>query len=426
MIEWLKAKAIQTADAINRHHDPFPAFDRPGVHPGSPKKLSELEAEFYDDLVQHFWGCDGQVLLHRIPLPVGSPIDTGDQAIWHGIYTGVLALRYYQVADPGQASRVYGDLVEAVKGLQIHQTVPGEATPRLIRGVSDDFEMWQDDASNDSATGHLFGIYGVWKWGPASLRPICHVLAAGLAAEILRNDHALIRADGSKTTYGALVDGWKSDPLRISLALAIYAVAATITRQPAFMKAYSDLYVRFKTMVPYAKVKFLWAENYNDTHRAAIHLAILADCAMGPAQLIYQGGLSRIREMVAKDGNVWVNALCAWGREVQWRDDQEVAVKVLSEFTLRDKQFNEGRDNSIRLPPAGFPWFRKVLWNGKWMANQPLPRWMVRSQDFFWQRNLRSLDVGSEGAPADSRLNGGDFLAAYWLSRMTGILAPGD
>lgn len=427
MISWLKAKAIQAADVLNAAHDPFPALDRPGIPLGTAKKLSELEAEFYDDLVTGFWGCDGQVLLHRIPLPPGSPLDTGDQAIWHGIYTGMLALRYHQAADGGTQARVYADLVEAVKGLQLHQTIHNELAPRLIRGVSDDLKTWQDDASNDSATGHLMGIYFGWKFGPQTMQPVFVKLATGLAASLLGNGCALVRADGTPTTYGALDQGWKSDPLRISLAMAIYAAAATITKQPAFMKAYSDLFVKYKSMVAYPKVKFLWAENYGDTHRAAIHLSILADCTNGDPCALYSKGLRRILDMTAKDGNIWVNALCTWGTQMTAPHERPMALKILSEFDLKRKGTNEGRDASKYID--GRPemsWLKKILWNGVFMANQPVPRWMARSQDFFWQRNLRSLDIGSDGAEADSKLNGGDFLAAYWLSRLTGILNADD
>jgi len=101
-----------------------------------------------------------------------------------------------------------------------------------------------------------------------------------------------------------------------------------------------------------------------------------------------------------------------------------VGLKVLSEFTLADKQVNEGRDarKSRLLPACG----GETVWNDKWVSRQPMPRWATRAQDFVWQRNLHSLDAGSDGASADSRLNGGDWLCAYWLSRLTGILNAND
>lgn len=417
-------------DCLNSLNDPFPAFDRPAI-PKESKKLWELEAEFYSDLVNNFWVCDGQVLASRLPLPLSPDnLDLGDQAIWHGVYTAILAIRWHLPMTGTPDMETYSHLVNAVKGLQLHQTAHGEANPRLIRGVSNDLKTWQDDASNDSATGHLLGIYFAWKYGPPTLQPVLQSLAAGLAAELLAHDCALVNADGKPTTHGALEQGWKTDPLRITLALAIYAVAATICKAPAFMKAYSDLYSKYKAIVPYPKVKLWWMDNQNDTHRAAIHLAILADLTTGGPRQDYIWGLERIRRMCAKLGNVWVNALCQWGGYGWAPDNRNEALKVLSEFTLKDKQSNEGRDNYEIMTKGPYPyspaWFKPVQWKNTWMANQPLPRWQARAQDFFWQRNLRSLDVGSGGAGADSRLNGGDFLAAYWLSRLTGILNPND
>lgn len=427
LIESLKAAAIRTTDLLNKFNDPFDNFTRPAL-PKEIKKLSEFEKEFYDDLMQNFWVCDGQVLAHRLPLPIGSPLDMGDQAIWHGVYTAMLALRFWQLRDSETSKYLY----DAAQGLTLHQTIHGEPSPRLIRGISDDCKTWQDDASNDSATGHLLGIYLGWKLGPETMRPVFAKLSEGLALELLNHGDCLVGPTGLPTTYGALVDGWRSDPLRVTLALAIYAVAACTTNTFGYEKEFHAIFDKYKAILAYPKVKLWWKENYNDTHRAAIHLAILADLTQGEQRDLFRDGLARIRNMVRKDGNIWVNALCAWGLGYQngAADDRELALKVLSEFSLEQKKFNGGVDNSIgrtTISTYGAEWsWTNVLWNGTWMADQPLPRWVVRSQDFFWQRNLRSLDVGSSGIPPDSRLNCGDWLCAYWLCRATGILTDQD
>jgi hypothetical protein len=391
-----------------------------------------MEAEFYGDLVNNFWVCDGTVLASRLPLPLGSPIDTGDQAIWHGVYTAMLALRFNSIGEGAQQQETYGHFVEAAKGLQLHQRVPGEAKPRLIRGWSDDIKTFQDDASNDSATGHLLGIYFGWKFGPATMQPVFAQLAAGLAAELHNHEDNLVGANGRPTTHGALVQGWKTDPLRLTLALAIYAVAATLTKENAFIQDYERLYRRYRSLIPYPKVRLWWWEKSYDTHRAAIHLAILADLTSGGPRQDCVYGLERMRRMVAKDGNVWVNELCKFGGYGWSPDDRDQALKVLSEFTLEDKMYNEGRDNYAKIPSFGDPVTGKdwhpnpILWDGKWIADQPIPRWAARSQDFFWQRNMRSLDAGSAGHAADSRLNCADWLCAYWLARHNGTLRDGD
>lgn len=408
----IKVLGINLLDIGNKIYSPYDAFTRPAM-PKEQKKLSELECEFYQDLVTNFWGCNHQVLLHRIPLPQGSPLDMGDQAIWHGFNTGILALRSHVMANANSM-----DILDVVKGLKLHQTIHTEVKPRLIRGVDEYCKTWQDDASNDSATGHLFGIYLGWKFGPEPLRPLFAELALGLAEELREHHHALVRSDGTPTPYGALEQGWLTDPLRISLALAIYAVASKIA-SPSFQLSYDALYKKYAAIVSYPKVTFLWKDNPNDTHRAAAHLAILSDLTK---QLRYRQGLDRIRDMVEKDGNIWVNALCAWGIGSSRQNDRPMALKVLSEFTLVDKQFNQGKANYPVTPYD----IKAVKVDGTWRSKQPLPRHAVRSQDFFWQRNLHSIDVGSAGQPADSRLNGADYIGAYWLSRYTNILNIDD
>src|SRR5580765_2778254 len=137
LIQSIKALAIRATDTLNKFNDPFDPFTRPAF-PKENKPLHVFEQEFYRDLVTNFWGCDGRVLLHRIPLPQGSPLDTGDQAIWHGIFTAMLALRYSKPSTGTPDLETYSHLIEAAKGLQLHQTVPGEVKPRLVRGYSDD------------------------------------------------------------------------------------------------------------------------------------------------------------------------------------------------------------------------------------------------------------------------------------------------
>lgn len=390
-----------------------------------------MEREFFEDMAANFWGCGGQVLLHRIPLPAGSPLDTGDQGIWHGIYTAMLALRYSATAGTATGSKTEQNLLNAQKGLRLHQTAHGESKPRLIRGVSDDLSTWEDNASNDTATGHLLGIYFGWKYGPQAMQPMFAELAENLALELVEHNNALVRADGRPTTYGALEQGWKSDPLRITLAMAIHAVAYTVGGRVVFKQHYEKLLDKYRAIIPYPKVKLFWLNNHNDTHRAAIHLMILADVTLGLRDEVAMAwnGLERIQSMVAKEANVWVNALTSWHGHWTARI-RKTALTRLSEFDLESKRSNEGRDNykSLTVGPVPFStwWFKPVLWDGKWMANQVLPPWVMMSQDFHWQRNPFSLNEGTLGRPADSRLNCGDWLCAYWLSRELEIIKSAD
>lgn len=417
LLSSFKAFGLGLADKLNTSKDPFDSFTR-ATMPKDRRPLHEQEKDYFQDL-QDFWVCQRQVLTYRVPLPAGSPLDLGDQALWHGVYTAMLSLRYHVLHD----DQTQDLLLHAGRGLSLHQTAHGETDRRLIRGVSDDLTIWMDDASNDSATGHLLGIYFLWLFSPAALQTLCRTLVSGLATELLVHGHALVKADHSPTTYGALDQGWKTDPLRITLALAVYAVAYTICDSKRFLDAFCDLYQKYKALIPYAKSKLLWLDNQNDTHRAAIHLAILSSLGFATAESFY--GLARLYQMALKDGNVWVLGLCSYGYTPNLKATPLVK-KVLSEFSLDSKRFNVGRDNYPISAVYAQEGLKAVQWGGVYRSSQPLPRWDVRSQDFFWQRNLRSLDVGSTGAQADSRHNMGDWLSAYWLARQTGILNETD
>lgn len=411
----LKIFLIKLADIINLLWDPFDSFTRPAM-PKENKTLKQLETEFFQDLITNFWGCQEKVLLHRIVLDKRLGLDMGDQALWHGIYTGMLALRYRMTGE----GKEY--IAKCLEGLLLHQTVHGDK-PRLIRGMNEDLSIWQDDASNDTLTGHLFGIYAVWKWGPIEFRDKCRKPIMYLADELLDNQHSLIKTDGTPTTYGQLESGWKTDPLRISLVMAVYTAALGICGGDRFSKAYIELKEKYEKLIRYAKVRVLWKDNPNDTHRAAIHLALLADRINNPEAF---KGLERIRRITRKEANPWVMALCCWGLSNNRHADRAEVIKVLSEFILTSKMFNPGLDNyplSKQYKDIGLKTYK---WGGVFRSSQPLPRHAVRSQDFFWQRNTRSLDVGSGNLPADSRHNGGDFLCAYWLCRYLGILNESD
>lgn len=400
MLSWLKAKAIQATDWINAHHDPFDDFTRP-PQPKYLVPLHELAEVFENDLYENFLIEGGRIVNYRIPLPLGSPLDLGDQSLWHGIASGTEAL----------SGRERCEMV--LKGLKRQQP-----DGHLIRGL--DLNRIQQDASNDQASGHLFGLYAMWKWGPRKLRDECSLILDQWADQILFHDHAMTNMDGDVTTYGQLVNGWKTDPLRLSLCLAIYSAAMVMTGANRYRLAYNELYSKYRALLPYPKVKLLWLDTLYDTHRAAIHLAILSDIHFGLRGEPYRDGLVRLRNMVRKQGNIWVNALCAWGLGIQHVDDRPLALKVLSEFTLEDKQYNGGRANSDD------PVIKKTTWNGEWVSRQPLPRWKVSAQDFFWQRSLYAIDFRQASSPPDSRYNGLDFLAAYRLSLKTGILNECD
>jgi hypothetical protein len=160
-----------------------------------------------------------------------------------------------------------------------------------------------------------------------------------------------------------------------------------------------------------------------DTHRAAIHLAILND--LDPSCSYYKEGLKRMLPAATREGNIWVMLLCDWsGLTV----DHSIIKKVLSEFGVPERmRGNVERLNSKEEALWNSRGVKFKKWNGELQATQPLPRWTCGSQDFYFQRNLRSVDnwAGHTG-PADTFHSGLDYLLCYYFARVLDIVTDSE
>lgn len=394
----MKVLAIWLADLVNLLHDPFEDFTRP-EEPKYFELLSEKAVKFDDDMGTFYWP-DWKI--YRYILPTVS----GDQCLWHGVYTAMWALKN---SVTGDHSAQLGACMDGMGAFQL----PSGCGSRLIRGWRED-GTYEDEVSNDQATGHLLGIYFGWKHGDAHCRDRARTLAAGLADELISHDNALVNADGSPTRYGRLENGHLTDPLNLTLCLAVYRVAYQITSDRRYLDQYDRLCGLYRPLIPYAKVRLLWWDEQPATHRAAIHYSILCDLETDAGlRDRYVRGLLRTWRIASRSANPWVYFLV---RRVCLVDPKylEFARKHLREFTLEDKQRNAERVNSHRVET-----FR---WGGVLRARQPLPRWRVGSQDFFWQRHPYSVDDWVGNGEGNVRYNGGDFLAAYWGLRSLALL----
>lgn len=407
MLNWfanyLKVGGIRVADLLNRLFDPYEEFTRP-VNPKYEETLKEKARKFELDMRDFFWS-EKSVYLYTLP---GN---SGDQCLWHGMYAAMWSLKYAVTKDVALVST----LEACSDGLWAHQS-PRLYTPRLIRGWRLD-GSYEDEVSNDQASGHLLGIYFLWRYGPVDVREDAQALAASLANELIAHNNCLVNEDGSPTKHGRLENGLKTDPLNLTLALAIYRVAYRLTRQPLYKQRYDELVKKYRPMIPYANARLLWWEKTHHAHRAAIHYSILCDLEdEHDLHRLYMKGLLRTWSMERKSGNPWIYYLL---RRVCLYDpaDLENAKKHLAEFTLEDKQYNVERVNS--------PSEETFKWGKYLRVRQPLPRWKVGSQDFFWQRHLYSADDWAGNLKGDIRHNGGDFLVAYWglrsLRLITGV-----
>lgn len=426
----LKCWGIQVADFYTDLKSPYDDFVRPFV-PKSSRTLSDREAECWADLPL-FFRNDNEVIVNHLRWPEPQPLDTGDQAIWHGIYTAMLAMKYSVIPTEQTGKLIDG----ALRGLHNHQRFHGEGRPRLIRGYDrSDNNRWQDDASNDSLTGHLAGIYFAAKHGPPAFKDQYMELAAGMVEMLIDHDLQLVNADNSPTKHGKLINGVLTDPLQMSLVLAILTIGERWNLHPKAGQKRHEIWSKYGAMLPYGKVAFGPKENWNDEHRAAIHLAILAreDDSEGMQDRV-QYGLRRLWKICEPRANIWVNALISYGMDKKLIYDMKEemrrqAVGVLGEFELTDQQYDtESINQNVEfIGYGGTSWKPRTFdVSGTLRANQPLPHYAAGRQDFVYQRHRYSVNDRIGQTTPSSRFNGGAFLCAYWLSRLTGILKETD
>ncbi len=437
LLSALKVAVAKGADFYSRQACPWETLDRPYL-PKTAASLKDREAECFSDL-QDFWFFY-EIIAHRIPQGRVPPdLDIGDQALWQGIYTAVLCFKYARAKSDSLAELI----ARALNGMSQHQWFHGEESPRLIRGYDRGSKAWQDDASNDSLTGHFAGLYFVLKYGPLELRDRALVLLGGTASELIENNLCLVKADKTPTTYGRLINGAFTDPLSMTLCLGILAVASHYGLHKDAGRLWSEVYTKYEAMIPYPKMILGQWENWNDDHRAALHLVILAMEDKSPRlQELVRKGLLRLWFMLKERGNSWVNALILLGlgdgapagMASQMRRQ---ARMILGEYELVDKRWDTEVD--WRGIKVGNVWTGKILFgiNARWAprvvsinghdrSTQPLPAWSIGKQDFIWQRHRYSVSDWLGQSQPTQKFNAMDYLAAYHASRLAGILEPDD
>lgn len=334
MINLIKVAVIWFCDLVNKCYDPFDDAPLPLI----TTDLVSLETQlFWHIQTNHV--VDGQ-FMYQLPMPP----DSGDFALFQGLYLAMLAFRY---ADTTAAEA-------QLRRLFINDT--------LIRGLRSDGTI-NDTASNDAATGVIFGL---WASGNADL-------AARWARQICASGYALTDLSGKPTEFGALDQGWKTDPLRMTLLLAILAVGRQ--SDSSLDKPYFKLFHKYKPILAYPKVKLLWWDTDYDTHRAAIHLHILYKLT---GDEVYGKGLRRIHRIMRKSNNAWVEVLCSPAIS-----PYEVNMAMLHTFTYQN------RTRGVMQPPDPGP-IETVKWGGHVRAKSTLPMEYRGSQEFMWQRNMFS------------------------------------
>lgn len=439
----IKVGGLKFADVLNKVYDPFDEFTR-GADPRYDELLHVKAKRFEHDMVAKFAHLDGRIWTYR--LTNNGFIDIGDQCIWHGVYTAMWALSYSVTKDPETLERLRLSMV----GLNLLQTAHGEEKRRLVRGVKLESqapeyadkpsEWWEgpqlfmkrngyiieDSASNDSGGGHILGIYFSWLYGDDDIKQKAATLARGFADELIDHNYAIVLPDGKPTEFGALIQGWKTDPTRLLLCLAVLKVAAHITGDSKYEEHYRKVEKEYNKFgyVKYAKAKLFSWDNHPDTHRVSFLQSILSDLENDPEICAtYMDGLWRTWKISRKTMNVWMAFLYA--RHFKLSDQELKNCKIiLSEFAVEDKQAgNVEKINSANADlwlSRGVKFFK---WQKRLRASQPLPAWMMGQQDFKWQRHPFSVDDWIGNKVGDSFYNGGDYLICYYLGRSLGLIS---
>ncbi len=377
LVNLLKVGAIWLTDLVNLCYDPFelpPAYD-PIADPVA------LESLFSADLEARFMQSSGE-FWYQIP----RPADAGDTALFQGLATGMKILKGADVTKQ----------LEFINTLFVNGT--------LIRGYKNDSTP-NDTTSNDSATGMLFFFYVALRWGSEDVRSKAGALLRTWVSNLRAHNWALVDLQGNPTEYGALEDGIKTDPLRMTLLLALLSLA--MAYDPSFNQDYADLYNQYRPILAYPKVKLLWWDTDYDTHRAAIHLHVLYWMTKDE---IYRDGLKRIWRISEKTQNAWVYTLCASALD---NPDGSFIRRVLSTFDFNRRQLGTLESLNTDVP--------SVKWGSHVRCKYALPFYRRGSQEFFWQRNMFSKDEWVGNTWGGTYHSGLDFLICGWLANRLGL-----
>ncbi|MGH7974825.1 MAG: hypothetical protein ACREBR_04820 [bacterium] len=378
----LKLVLIWLTDFINWCYSPFDLKQSYGL---PSQNLLQTGGLFAADLEARFVQPSGE-FFYQLP----RPTDAGDTALFQGLATGMKILR--------------GDDVS--KQIAFIKTLfPNN---RLIRGYRND-GMINDTTSNDSASGMLFFLYCALFHGDPLTRIEAQKLLVAWVNQLKADNWALCDQAGNPTQYGQLDAGVLTDPLRITILLGLLALRMMVVRSPETMSDYTYIYNKYKLILAYPKVKLLWLDTKYDTHRAAISLHVLHAVTNDER---FKNGLQRIWRITKKENNAWVYTLCYRG--LSTNSENGIVNTMLSTFDFAKRQLGNLQSLNDSEP--------QVKWGSNIRCKYPLPLNKRGSQDFFWQRDMNSLDEWVGNTTADTYHSGLDFLLAYHLAQQQGLV----
>jgi hypothetical protein len=289
----------------------------------------------------------------------------------------------------------------------------------LIRGYYPANGAPNDTTSNDSATGMIMFFYAALRWGTPDVRAKAGALLRLWINSLIAHEGALVDLQGNPTQYGQLDNGLLTDPLRVTAYLAILMLGMTYdSTNVAAHDEYARVFNLYKPILPYAKVKLLWWDTSYDTHRAAIHLHVLANLT---GEGLYKEGLKRIWRISHKENNAWVYVLV---RDALDTRDDALVGRILGTFDFNRRQLGSIESLNPGVPSVSWPptWVPSLLGSPIERCRYALPISQRGSQDFFWQRCMFSKDEWIGKNWPEPYHSGLDILLCGWMASRLGIL----
>ncbi len=438
----LIAAALAVAGCRPRLSIPNPRRELGPLPPPPPRDGRLLaKAAAFESAMDHHLTPEGLVLTERVDEPdPRDPLNAQDAAIWTGCYVAAEAFRWTSTRDPASRDR----LSRGLDGLHLLQDAtgvpgvlarmvkraagpaPGERpTWRQGRGVWTAYR-WMGDVSVDQYAGVFFGYAAAYEaLEDAPSRSAIAARIAPLVDRLVDHGWRIFDADGRPTKHSDLSGGWTAEPLNALLALSFARIAAAVTGEGRFERAYATLvdrgYARTAVRARDPWWEYLFGVNHSDNNLAYLGLYPLIRLESDARLLgLYREALRRVWGVVRAEGNPFFTFITQAVEEPGWRDDAAFgrALDTLARFPFpkRDETvLNSERRDVCRS------WFDDRF--GHPQACAPLPIDQRPRSSFEWASNPYRLD--RRGDPRVS-LAGADYLVAYWLGRRHGLLTDAE
>lgn len=395
------------------------------------------KARDFEAAMLHHLTPDGLVLTERLHDPdPDDPLNAQDAAIWTGCYVAAEACRWAATPDLTARERldrslaglhllhdatgVPGVLARMVK--RANGPVPGERPTWHQASGPWAAYRWMGDVSVDQYAGVFFGYAAAFDAldDPARRSAIAERVAA-LVDRLIAHHWRIVDADGRPTKHSDLSGGMLTEPLNSLLGLMFAKVAAMVTGEPRFTRAYEELiergYARSALRARDPWWEYVFGVNHSDNNLAYLGLYPLLRFERDAGLLtLYRQALRRVWGVVRAEGNPFFTFMTQAGEEPGWHDDaaNALALDTLARFPFpkRDETIRNSSRRDVRRA-----WFDDR--HGAPQAFRPLPIDHRPRSSFEWASNPYRLD--RRGDPRMS-LAGVDYLVAYWLGRRHGFL----